>query len=339
MTRTGALMGTPHYMAPEQATGSSGIDARTDIYAIGIILYESVTGRVPFEAESFNQLLFEIALAKIAPARQLIPDLDPAIDTIILKATARDPAHRFQNCAEFLAAIEAWERTGAAVQLPPDQSIESIMASAVPRTGAHAVASPKTTPSAGLERAPSTNPGTGTAPAQSQNLQPDRASGSVSPVSPSTVHAEAPRRPTQSSWSNSHFEPKVPKNSAPIVVATLFGVALLASGAAAGYWYFSHGDTPAAQPPGVPSAPLANTSAEPKAAPAVSAPPEPSSAVAVAAPKVETPSAPVVTIDDTATAGVVAKPPTTKAGSRPPPPREPKSEKTPPKPKGINFGY
>src|SRR5258708_7431473 len=59
MTRTGALMGTPHYMAPEQATGSAEVDLRTDIYAVGIILYESVTGRVPFQAESFNQLLFE----------------------------------------------------------------------------------------------------------------------------------------------------------------------------------------------------------------------------------------------------------------------------------------
>ncbi|MBM4363955.1 MAG: serine/threonine protein kinase, partial [Deltaproteobacteria bacterium] len=133
MTRTGTLMGTPHYMAPEQATGSSEIDRRTDIYAVGIILYECVTGRVPFQAETFNQLLFEIALSKLVPARQLVPELDEAFDSIIAKATARDPAHRFQSCEEFTVALEDWERTGRAVSVPPEQSIEAIVAATVPR--------------------------------------------------------------------------------------------------------------------------------------------------------------------------------------------------------------
>src|SRR5262252_582286 len=132
MTRTGALMGTPHYMAPEQATGSTDIDRRTDIYAVGIIMYEMLTGRVPFQAETFNQLLFEIALAKIIPARQVVPDLDPAIDSIVMKASARDPAHRFQTCDEFVAALDAWEKTGSAVSLPPGESIEAIVAATAP---------------------------------------------------------------------------------------------------------------------------------------------------------------------------------------------------------------
>jgi serine/threonine-protein kinase len=145
MTRTGALMGTPHYMAPEQATGSADVDRRTDIYALGIILYEAVTGRLPFKAETFNQLLFEIALAKIIPARELVPDLDPAIDSIIMKASARDPAHRFQTTEAFAAALDAWEQSGAPVSLPPDQSIEAIVAATVPKaTTAPAVSGPGT---------------------------------------------------------------------------------------------------------------------------------------------------------------------------------------------------
>lgn len=332
MTRTGALMGTPHYMAPEQATGSSVVDARTDIYAIGIILYEAVTGRVPFEAESFNQLLFEIALAKIAPARQLIPDLDPAIDSIILKATARDPVHRFQNCAELLGAIRAWEQTGAAVQLPPEQSIEAIVASAVPRTGAHAAVPPKTTPSAGNERPSAAVPA---APFRGEDPHAEQVSGRVSATPAQSV--EAPRPPTQSTWSQSQAELTVPKSSAPIIAATLFGVALLASGGAAGYWYFSHSETPAAQPPGVASAGVT-----PQVPPAVSAAPEPEATGSADAPKAETPPAASAESESAAaaSAGVTAKPPTSKA--RPTPPREPKTEpKTDkPKPKNtFNFGY
>src|SRR6478609_5085049 len=67
MTRTGAVMGTPYYMAPEQAKGARDLDHRVDLYAAGVILYEAVTGEVPFNADTFNELLFKIVLETARP--------------------------------------------------------------------------------------------------------------------------------------------------------------------------------------------------------------------------------------------------------------------------------
>ncbi len=119
MTATGAVMGTPYYMAPEQAKGSKGADPRSDVYAVGVILYKAITGDEPFSAETFNELLFKIVLADLVPARQLVPELDEAFDSIISKAMAKDPDHRFASCDALIAALDNWARSGASVTLPP----------------------------------------------------------------------------------------------------------------------------------------------------------------------------------------------------------------------------
>jgi serine/threonine-protein kinase len=113
MTRTGAVMGTPYYMSPEQAKGAKGMDHRADLYAVGVILYEAVTGQVPFNADTFNELLFKIVLEEPPPIQQLVPDMDPAFAAIITKAMAREPAHRFQSSEEFQNALQNWATTGA----------------------------------------------------------------------------------------------------------------------------------------------------------------------------------------------------------------------------------
>jgi serine/threonine-protein kinase len=119
MTRTGAVMGTPYYMAPEQAKGSRDLDHRVDLYAAGVILYEAVTGEVPFNADTFNELLFKIVLETPRPIEQVVPELDPAFGTLINKAMARDPAARFQTAAEFQEAVQHWIQGAPQAFAPP----------------------------------------------------------------------------------------------------------------------------------------------------------------------------------------------------------------------------
>jgi len=98
-------LGTPDYMAPEQVNGRRG-DARTDIYALGTILYELVTGEVPFVAANAQAILRAKASEDPRPPRQIVPDLDPKIEEIILHAIERDPRDRYPRASDLLADLE-----------------------------------------------------------------------------------------------------------------------------------------------------------------------------------------------------------------------------------------
>ncbi|MSP24087.1 MAG: serine/threonine protein kinase [Myxococcales bacterium] len=118
MTRTGAVVGTPYYMSPEQAKGDK-VDPRSDLYSIGVVLYQMASGRVPFTAGSFNELLFKIVLESPAPLTEIVPTIDPAFADIVAKAMHRDPLERFQDAREFQLALAAFAHaTGAGVQAP-----------------------------------------------------------------------------------------------------------------------------------------------------------------------------------------------------------------------------
>ena len=112
-TRTGVVMGTPYYMSPEQARGVRALDRRSDLFSVGVMFYEAVTGRLPFEGETFNELMFKIALQDAPAADSIVSDLDPGIARILRRALARDPAGRFATAAEFAHALDAWLDTSS----------------------------------------------------------------------------------------------------------------------------------------------------------------------------------------------------------------------------------
>ncbi|MGE3822396.1 MAG: serine/threonine-protein kinase [Isosphaeraceae bacterium] len=101
LTKTGAVMGSPNYMAPEQAVGDMArIGPHTDVYALGGILYELLTGRPPFRATSLNELLMKAADSSPTPPTRLVPEVSPAIEAICLKCLEKAPEQRYPSAAE-----------------------------------------------------------------------------------------------------------------------------------------------------------------------------------------------------------------------------------------------
>ena len=106
LTRTGMLIGTPEYMSPEQAEGGT-VDHRTDLYALGVVLYQMLAGRVPFRGTTPHATLHAVIYEPPPPPRQINPNLPTAIEAVILKAVAKRPDQRFQRGSELTAALEA----------------------------------------------------------------------------------------------------------------------------------------------------------------------------------------------------------------------------------------
>ncbi|MEA2185866.1 MAG: eukaryotic-like serine/threonine-protein kinase [Solirubrobacteraceae bacterium] len=124
MTETGSIMGTAQYLSPEQAQGHA-VNARSDLYSIGIVLYELLTGRVPFDAESAVTIaLKQVSEQPVRPSERN-PAVTPELEAVVLRALAKDPAARFADADEFIAALEA-----AASRIPSAAAIAAAEAAA-----------------------------------------------------------------------------------------------------------------------------------------------------------------------------------------------------------------
>jgi serine/threonine-protein kinase len=106
ITQTGSIMGTARYLSPEQAQGQA-VGARSDLYAVGIMLYELLTGTVPFEGDSVVAIALRHLSEPPAPPSTLVPSISPNLDAIVMRALEKDPERRFADADEFLSALEA----------------------------------------------------------------------------------------------------------------------------------------------------------------------------------------------------------------------------------------
>jgi len=108
MTKTGTGAGTPLYMAPEQARDMKHVDHRCDIYALGIMLYRCLTGKMPYEGETLIEVIEAKEKGKFTPARRVNSDVPERLDLIVDKMVAPRPEHRYQSCAEVIRDLSAF---------------------------------------------------------------------------------------------------------------------------------------------------------------------------------------------------------------------------------------
>jgi tRNA A-37 threonylcarbamoyl transferase component Bud32 len=134
LTHTGLLLGTPLYMSPEQARGDEDLDHRADIWALGVLLYECLTGEVPFRANNYLQIISQVLTAEPAPPSRLRPELGipDAVDAVVMRAMEKDRERRYQTMAELEQDLE--------LLLAGDQNV------GLPRPVAGAVTAPRSGP-------------------------------------------------------------------------------------------------------------------------------------------------------------------------------------------------
>lgn len=133
LTQVGAVIGDPRYISPEQVIGTAGLDHRSDLYAIGVLLYLTLTGKLPIEGESDFDVLSAQIHSQPQPPRAVNPAISPELEQAVLRALAKNPGERFADAAEFrtqLAAVAAARATAAPVAAIPGPAPPTLRQSA-----------------------------------------------------------------------------------------------------------------------------------------------------------------------------------------------------------------
>ncbi|MBI5500257.1 MAG: protein kinase [Deltaproteobacteria bacterium] len=187
LTRPGAVMGTPYYMSPEQARGEAAVDAGVDIYAVGVMLFEALAGRLPFMGSSYNEVLSKVLAEPFPSIRETRPDVPEEIERIIRRACARERAARYRDAGEFGEALAPFRRPRV-VARRGDSAAEGLATSRTSSVSTPVPAvSPSSIPPPAAEDQPPTVAATGAGADESATPEPD-------PATPATA---APRLPSQ----------------------------------------------------------------------------------------------------------------------------------------------
>jgi hypothetical protein len=338
-TKTGAMLGTPYYMSPEQAQGIKAVDHRSDLWSLAVIVFQALTGRLPFESEALGDLLVKIIVAPIPMPTQLAPDLPASLDRWWQKAANRDPAQRYQSAKELCDGLSLVFGQSQLTDVMDRSELRAALAS---DPGVGRVPTPAGYGGGAIPK--------GTAPLQVPfNTPPPHGGMQATPQPggyPQQMQAtpypgQAPQAPygtTGAPMARTFGDtPVPPKSKTGLVVGVAAGVlVLVATGIGGAMALRSKKEPPTAAAGGGP-APSALPAVPPVASSVTLAPPAPSSTASVAAID-PTPAAPTATATPEPRPHPAAAPARPAQPAAPPAPAAPQPAKPGKKPSDVDLG-
>ncbi|MBX3227006.1 MAG: serine/threonine protein kinase [Labilithrix sp.] len=322
LTSTKAMLGSPLYMSPEQLRNAKSVDHRADIWAMGVILYELITGHLPFMGENLGELFAAILESDPQPLSTRVSGIPMGLDDVVLRCLQRKPEQRYQSVAELAAALAPFEHAMPPMPMPSTN-----------RGGGTAFlpggigASPQTIPSGAAQSSPGAQGISSAGPMTGPQL-PQLPFGALTPNTPAGVALPAGfNQTTGSGWQTAGGTPQgVPKSKLPLILGAVFA-GLAAVGVIGALVYMKTRDDhakadvpPIASSVTVATEPPPHPSMEPTAPP-----PEPK-------PEPEPPPPPPSAIVSASAPPPPSAPPTIAVAPKPPPPPSPSPNVKPPAP-------